>query len=124
MSDQIIPVEAEFTLLKSNFVKIKRRTTVRYRCNLATLGYVFFPDTGEALEAWVHNLSESGIGLNLSRTLAEGTPVVVRLTGSTENMTLKVPARVVHATKELDGTWRIGCVFTGKLTAEVLDSLL
>ncbi len=124
MSEEIIPVEAEFTLLKRNLVRIKRRAAVRYRCNLATLGYLLFPQTGETVEAWVHNLSETGIGLNLSRPLDAGTAVVIRLCGSTDRLAVKLPAQVVHSTKELDGTWRIGCEFGEKLTAEMLDSLL
>jgi len=124
MSEPIIPVQAEFTLSKSNFDKIKRRAAVRYRCTLPTLGYLFFPQTGESVEAWVHNLSETGIGLNLNRPLDPGTPVNIRLTGITDNLSIKVAARVLHATQEIDGSWRIGCEFGEKLTAEMLDSLL
>jgi hypothetical protein len=124
MSEPIIPIQAEFTLPRSNTDKIKRRAAVRYRCNLATLGYLFFPQTGESVEAWVHNLSETGIGLNLSRPLAPGTPVAMRLTSTPDNLSIKIPAQVVHATQEIDGSWRIGCEFGEKLTAEMLDSLL
>jgi hypothetical protein len=123
MGDQIIPVEAEFTLLKRDLIKVKRRSRVRYRCNLATLGKVLFPG-GEALEAWIHNLSEEGIGLNLSRPLDKGTPLTIRLGGLTDKVTLRLPAEVVHATQELDGSWRVGCQFAAKLPAEALDAML
>ena len=123
MSERIIPVEAEFTLLKKQLHGIKRRVSTRYRCHLATLGRLIFPASGESADVWVHNLSDSGIGLNFSRSLEAGTPLVIRLRGS-EGLTLQLPARVVHATQEVDGTWRIGCQFENKLSYEELEALL
>ena len=38
MSEPVIPVEAEFTLLKKNLVKIKRRASVRYAEERLALG--------------------------------------------------------------------------------------
>jgi hypothetical protein len=124
MSEPVIPVEAEFTLLKKNLVKIKRRASVRYRCNLATLGRVYFPDSDQAEDVWAHNLSDTGIGLNFHRALEPGTNLVIRLTGTSRDVTLKLPARVVHATQEVDGSWRVGCEFANRLSPEVLDTLL
>ena len=106
MADQAIPVEAEFTLLKKQLVKIKRRGSVRYRCNLATLGRLFFPGSGTSEEAWAQNLSETGIGLCLNHPLEPGTVLVI------------------HATLQGDGSWRVGCEFSRKLTGEEMDSLL
>jgi hypothetical protein len=123
-SPQIVPVEAEFTLLKRHLSEMKRRSAVRYRCNLATYGRVLFPDGGETLDTWVHNLSETGIGINLSRSLSVGTALVVRLKGPSEGVTIKLGARVVHATQEVDGTWRVGCEFETRLSHEELDALL
>ncbi len=124
MAEQTVPVEAEFTLLKRHLNNIKRRGAVRYRCHLATLGRLIFPASGESREAWVHNLSDSGIGLNLTEPLAAGTEVLIRLSGNSRDVTLKLPARVVHATQEVDGSWRVGCTFAGKLSPEVLETLL
>jgi hypothetical protein len=124
MSQQIAPVEAEFTLLERHLNDFKRRASVRYRCNLATLGKLFFPASSESLESWVHNLSETGVGLNLGRALNVGTDLVIRLRGPSLEKSLQLAARVIHATQEVDGTWRVGCAFETRLSADDLDSLL
>ena len=124
MSSQTIPPEAEFTLLKKNLRDNKVRSGVRYRCALATLGQVHFPDRGENQEAWICNLSRRGIGLNLNQALEAGTTLIIKLKSSVNNKAIKVPARVIHATPEADGTWRIGCELGEPLTAEMLDELL
>jgi hypothetical protein len=123
-SPLLVPVEAEFTLLRSHLSAIKRRASVRYRCNLATFGRVFFPASGATLDTWIHNLSHTGIGINLGCALEVGTAVVIRLKGPSEQGTLELTARVVHATQEVDGTWRVGCRFENKLSHEELDALL
>jgi hypothetical protein len=124
MSEPVAPVDAEFTLLKRHLTAIKRRASVRYRSNLATLGQMFFPDKGETEEVWVHNLSETGIGVNLDRSLEAGANVVLRLKGTADFIMLQLSARVVHSTQEVDGSWRIGCEFEKKLTADELETLL
>jgi hypothetical protein len=120
---QITAVEAEFTLLQRHFTGIKRRVAQRYRCPLATLGRLSLPD-GTQEEAWAHNLSETGIGLNMSHSLDAGTRLTVRLRGSVPGRALALQALVIHSTQELDGSWRVGCVFTAKLSQEDLDALL
>src|SRR5690349_7463454 len=104
MADQITAVEAEFTLLKQHFTGVKRRVAQRYRCPLATLGRLSLGD-GSTEEAWAHNLSETGIGLNMTRALDPGTALVIRLKGSSQKLLLTLAAQVVHATQELDGSW-------------------
>jgi hypothetical protein len=116
-------VEAEFTLLKRHFTGIKRRAAQRYRCPLATLGRLSLPD-GTHEDAWAHNLSETGIGLNMGHALEPGTTLLIRLKGTTNGALLSLAARVVHATAEVDGSWRIGCAFVDKLGPDQLDSLL
>jgi hypothetical protein len=124
MSDQIIPLEAEFTLLKKDLRGIKRRAAIRYRSALATLGKLIFPESTETWDAWISNLSETGVGLNLSAALEAGRPLVLLLKLPTQRLTLRLPARVIHSTPEVDGTWRVGCEFANKLTPEELDALL
>jgi hypothetical protein len=124
MPNQTIPPEAEFTLLKKNLRDNKVRSGVRYRCALATLGHVHFPDSGENQEAWICNLSRRGVGLNLSQALEADTTLIIKLKSSVNNKAIKFPARVIHATPEADGTWRIGCELLEPLTPEMLDELL
>jgi hypothetical protein len=123
MTEPISQVEAEFTLLKRHFSGIKRRAAQRYRCPLATLGRITLPD-GNQEDAWAHNLSESGIGLNLSHSLEPGTGVLIRLRAAGKPGTLTVAASVVHSTEEVDGSWRIGCRFADHLSPEQVDAFL
>ena len=82
------------------------------------------PDTGEKTETWIANLSEGGIGLNMNAPLEAGTPLVIYLKGPNQTGTVTLLARVIHSTKETDGSWRVGCEFTSKLQPEMLDTLL
>jgi hypothetical protein len=124
MPNQTIPPEAEFTLLKKHLRKDRFRTGARYRCALATLGHLLFPDSGENQQAWIFNLSEKGIGLNLEQALNVDTALVIKLKSPFDNRAIKVPARVIHATPEADGSWRVGCQLLEPLTPEMLDELL
>lgn len=124
MPEQTIPAEAEFTLLKREMKGNRVRTEVRYRCALATLGRLHFPDTGESLDSWICNLSTGGIGLNVGRALEPGTPLFVHLRSSDKSAAFKLPARVIHATPEADGSYRIGCELLDPLTPDMMDELL
>jgi hypothetical protein len=124
MAESTVPIEAELTLFRPKFNKIRRRTAERYRCALASAGRLFFPNTGETMTAWLNNLSVTGIGLNLPRALDAGQDLVLQVRIEGTNVPLKLPARVVHATSEVDGTWRVGCTFDQPLSDEVLESLL
>jgi hypothetical protein len=124
MPNHTIPPEAEFTLLKKDIRDKKVRTGVRYRCALATLGQLLLPDRGESQNAWVCNLSKKGIGLNLAESLDPDTSLVIKLKSPVNDKTIKIPARVIHATPEADGSWRIGCELLEPLTPEMLDELL
>jgi hypothetical protein len=123
LADPITSVEAEFTLLKRHFTGVKQRVAQRYRCPLATLGRLAFAD-GRTEEAWAHNLSETGIGLNMGHALEPGTVLIIRLKGSAQSQALALAAVVIHSTRELDGSWRVGCAFDRKLTPEEMDALL
>jgi len=120
--EQIPVVEAEFTLLKRHLVGSAARGSPRYRCALATLGRLFFSDKNRPEDAWIHDVSKIGVGLNLSRPLETGTELTVRLKG--ESGVLEIPANVIHSTPQVDGTWRVGCTFGRKLTADELDNVL
>ncbi len=122
MPEQIPAAEAEFTLLRTKVVRDGARGSPRYRCALATLGRLLVQGTGKAENAWIHDLSKIGVGLNLSRALDAGTALVIRLKG--ETAVLEIPASVIHSTPQSDGTWRIGCAFARKLTADELDNML
>jgi hypothetical protein len=122
MPEKAIPVEAEFTLFKKNMKGAKVRGAARYRCALATLGRLVFPETGASTEAWINNLSKKGIGLNVDQAIEVQTPVVIHLKNSSKSF--RLAGQVIHATPQTDGTWRIGCELLDELTPEILDDLL
>jgi hypothetical protein len=122
MPEKAIPVEAEFTLFKKNMKGAKVRGSTRYRCALATLGRLVFPDTGAVTDAWINNLSKKGIGLNVEQAIEVQTPVVIHLKNASQRF--RLTGRVIHATPQADGTWRIGCELLDELTPEMLDDLL
>jgi hypothetical protein len=124
MLDAKLAVEAEFTLLRKQIMGIKRRKAERFRCPIASLGKLNLPNNPENLDVWVKNLSRTGIGINLGRPLDVGTDVIVCLKGPDQKTYFRKESRVIHATAEVDGTWRVGCEFANELTEDELDSLL
>jgi hypothetical protein len=123
MADSTVPIEAELTLFRPKVHKVRRRTAERYRCALATSGTLHFPGSGERLTAWLNNLSVTGIGMNLPRSLDAGQALLIQVRVEDGNP-VRLAARVVHSTAEVDGTWRVGCVFDAPLSQDVLESLL
>jgi hypothetical protein len=123
MVESTVPIEAELTLFRPKFNKVRRRTAERYRCALASAGKLYFPGSGETMTAWLNNLSRTGIGMNLPRSLDAGQELViqVRIEGSAA---VRLPAKVVHSTSEVDGTWRVGCTFDTPLVDDMLEALL
>jgi hypothetical protein len=101
-----------------------RRATVRYHCAPATLGRLQLPPREEAQNAWVLDLSLGGVGLLLSRPLEPGLAVVVRMGGAAGARAYELPARVVHATREIGGDWVVGCRLDTPLTQDDLDALV
>ena len=123
MAESTVPIEAELTLFRPRFNKVRRRTAERYRCALATAGTLSFPGSGESMTAWLNNLSVTGIGLNLPRSLDAGLALAIQV--RIENRTpVRLSGRVVHSTAEVDGSWRVGCQFDEPISAEMLESLL
>jgi hypothetical protein len=101
-----------------------RRATVRYHCAPATLGRLQLPAREEIQKAWVLDLSLGGVGLLLTRALEPGLAVVVRMNGSAGGRIYDLPARVVHATKDIGGDWVVGCRLDTALTQDDLDALV
>ena len=64
------------------------------------------------------------VGLITGQALAPATPVVIRLLGPNPRASMVLPACVIHTTPEADGTWRIGCDFSRRLTDGAFDALM
>jgi hypothetical protein len=102
----------------------QRRATVRYRCPPATLGRLFIANSYQSLSAWVLNLSVNGAGLLLGDPLESGTWLLLELESLARDLTLEISARIVHATRQADGNWLLGCAFANRLSDDELDAVL
>ena len=123
MSANPAHLEADFTLLKSQFAGIRKRDATRYKCNLATLGHLTLGDGTTKKTVWAANLSETGIGFFADQPLDPGSLVVISL-ARREQCSLTLRTKVVHATKRDTGEWLVGCEFLQRLDPETLDDLL
>src|SRR6185437_6300344 len=103
------PPEARFTLLRMRTAGRRTRAEERYRLPLATAGKLYFPDNKDNVYAWVTNLSTTGVGLTLPMALEVGLELHLFLRSPGGKLMYKWPARVVHATRAADDSWRIGC---------------
>jgi hypothetical protein len=114
-----LPSQEALKLARGN-----RRGTVRYRCAPATPGKLYIADDHEFQNAWISNISRSGIGLLLNRAVPAGTFVVVQMRSLDRTRVFDLAAHVVHATLVNATDWLIGCDLIQELTSEELDSLL
>jgi hypothetical protein len=124
MSESEGPIEAELTLFRPESSKTHRRSTDRYHCAPACAAKLFFPTTGETMVAWLTNLSVTGVALNLPRALEADLELVLQVRVADGGSPVRLAATVVHSTCEVDGTWRVGCVFPAPLSDDLLESLL
>jgi hypothetical protein len=122
MADLILPPKTE--LFRKEWVGIGRRSRPRFRFGPASLADLTYAATGETLKVWLHDLSEGGISFFLPSPLETGTELLLNLKSQSQKRRFLLTARVTHATRELDGTWRIGCAFAEEVRVEIIDELL
>src|SRR5579862_1538869 len=104
MAEQLVPFQAEITLLQRH-QWIKRRTEPRYQCPPATSGRVTGQAGGAPRRVWVINISLSGVGLLADQALEAETLLVVQLRSNAQDRVYELPARVVHSTRQVSGDW-------------------
>jgi hypothetical protein len=121
MFRQELPLQPQ---LAKEYRKTQRRATVRYRGAPASLSQVLLPNSYQALAAWVLDLGLHGTGLQIDRVLEPGTLVLIEMKGPTRDLDLELKARVIHATRQRDGTCVVGCAFARPLSPDELDALL
>ncbi len=98
------------------------RTCPRYGYGTVTLTRVGLARAGAACFAWIHDLCEHGIGLDVLAPLAAGVNIVVELKRG-GGLKLRMRAQVVHATP-VGSFFRLGCQFKRALRPGVLASIL
>ena len=123
MSHPTTPAQGETTLLQRH-AWIRRRAETRYHCGPATAGRISKPDEETLLRAWILNLSATGIGLLLDRSMEPGTQLIIHLKSTSTGAFYDLPARIAHATVQGNGEWLIGCELAQKLRQDDLDALL
>ncbi len=92
----------------------ERRSSERQPCGLETS--CLRPTDGEhSWDARVIDISATGVGLLLGRRFEPGTLLSFRLEGRSEGQSYNAVARVVHATRQAEGGWLLGCVLLDAL---------
>jgi hypothetical protein len=91
-----------------------RRSAERHPCALDT-SCLPAADGDNAWDARVIDISATGVGLLLGRRFEPGTLLSFRLEGRTEGQSFNAVARVVHATRQADGGWLLGCALLDPL---------
>lgn len=101
-----------------------RRVSIRYRCAPATIGKVISTDDQEFQRAWILDLSQSGVGMQLTRPLEPGRLVIVTMKDNLGKKVFELAANVAFCTALPHGEWKVGCEFIHCLTLDELDQLL
>jgi hypothetical protein len=92
----------------------ERRSSERQACGLET-SCLRPTDGGHAWDARVIDISATGVGPLLGRRFEPGTLLSFRLEGRAEGQSFSAVARVVHARRQAEGGWLLGCVLLGPL---------
>jgi hypothetical protein len=116
---QTLPSAEEFS---DPGIEIDRRASVRYLCDRE----VFYSPlcTSERRWARIRNVSVNGIGLLVGAPIERGADLAIDMSTADPSMLLTLVARVVHATKQEEGNWHIGCRFLSRPSEADLLTLL
>jgi hypothetical protein len=102
---------------------VEQRSRPRHCCGTITLTRMSLAAAERTYFAWVHDISEHGIGLDVLAPLPTGADLIFEMKRGEDAANLRLYARVVHATPA--GTfYRLGCRFTRPLRPRVLASVL
>src|SRR5256885_2237818 len=87
-----------------------QRTHLRHCCGTVTFARLSLPTAKGSLFAWVHDISETGIGLDVLNPLPAGVDLVFELKRDKQKA-IQVHAQVVHSTPT-NAFYRLGCKLT------------
>ncbi len=102
----------------------ERRRSVRHPCSFRTNCQPIVLVESITMPVFVRDISTGGIGLVCRAPVPSGTFFAIELQNNVGGSSLRLRARVVHATRQDDRSWLLGCVFTRELSAEELTALL
>jgi PilZ domain len=101
---------------------VERRAVARHRCDQDIVYYA--PLTRQRRWARVRNISVHGIGLLVGIPMEPGTDLTLETRSRDPGLPLTLVARVVHCTKQEEGSWLVGCRFRTRPTDEDVRALL
>ena len=93
----------------------------------ATYGRIFLDEQENDQEyqrAWLADLSQTGVGLVMIRSVPVNALIHILLRTSTTHQLMHLQGEVAHATLQASGEWLIGCRLSRALTVDELDELL
>jgi hypothetical protein len=116
---QTLPSAEEYS---DSDIEVERRAAVRYLCDRQ----VFYSPlwTSERRWARVRSISASGISLLVGAPIEPGSDLAIDMKTIDPSILLTVVARVVHATKQEEGSWIVGCKVVSRATEVELLALL
>ncbi len=101
----------------------ERRIAVRYLPKPQTSCQMIVGLENRVWQATIRDLSECGIGLQLSQHLEPGTLLTLALHNPSQDLCRTLLAVVIYAMAEPGGEWLVGCQFASVLTKEELQAL-
>jgi hypothetical protein len=70
--------------------------------------------------ATLRDVSPSGAALLVGAPLEPDTALLLQVPGDEKDSLRSLPARVVHGSRQVDGSWLVGCEFARRLSPEEL----
>ena len=121
MAQQTIPVRSGYVKHRP---KEERRAAVRFSTDAEIWCLGIGSRTAKRASAWsgrVRDISIAGIGLSMSRRFEPGTALIIELRPTALR---HLPVHVIHATRDAEGHWIIGCTFDRPLSQQELKTFL
>jgi hypothetical protein len=84
---------------------------------------IYLVDNFQRLDAWIVDLSQSGLAVLLPEPLQTGELLFIELESTPEVAPVKVWAGVTRCTASADANWLVGCEFVNHLSADELEAL-
>lgn len=103
---------------------IDRRAAVRHFVRPDVTGTASVAKNQRPWKAVIHDLSTTGIGLFLNQSFDPKTDLAVELYSPDMLLCYTVLTRVVHCSRQSNGSWLVGCRFVRELSEDELQNLL
>jgi hypothetical protein len=102
----------------------ERRASVRHLSGAEVVCHLPNPVGTEANEAWVRDISRTGINILLERRFEPGNLLVLELTSRDQAISSQLILRVVHTIECPNGHWLHGAAFLRELSEAELRAFI